>query len=798
MSGQRGALESIGMLERYIRFVVRRRHLVVLGVLLVSALLATQLRHLHLEIRRRANLPDEHPYVQVQNRISDLFGGEAIAIIGVVATQGSIYVPGTLRKIERITQGLLDTPGIIDTSLFSLAAPHVKTVTGGADDTMDVRPLMGVTPEDRTQAEELRRTVEADPLLHGNLVSRDGSATVIVAEFDDRLPDGAIAKRINQLADAERDDTVRIALAGAPILRAWLARYTAMIAFLLPLAVLVIGVVHYEAFRTWQGMVLPLVTAILSVVWALGIMGWSGYPMDTWSAITPVVILAVAAGHAVQILKRYYEEYALVHESNEAIVRSIVAVGPVMLTAGLIAAAGFASLMTFGITSVRVFGLLLTSGIISAVVIEMTFTPACRALLPPPLRDEMRRERRRGWLDRLLERLARLVVARPRSLLGAAVALLLVALAGAVQLQVDNSFRFWFAAGTQVRQDDALLNEKLPGTASLRILVEGESEGVLQEPAVLEAISDLEAVLAKEPEIGGIHSIAGHVKRMHEAMNHGDPTFYRIPDNRRLISQYLLLYGMSAGPDSLSAFLDAGSQRAVIRALSKTDSAAFSQRLIERLHAYVDTRFRDLPVRVGLVGGTLGVQTAMNEVVVHDKVLNVLQVAAIIFVLSALVLRSFLGGLFVLLPLTLAVAVNLGIMGWARIWLDMTTAAITAMGVGIGADFAIYLIFRIREELRKRGNLNAAVRSSLKTSGKAIFFVSSAVACGYMILPLSGFSLWIRLGGLTATIVTVSAFGTVTIIPALALLLRPRFLTGVRAVSESLPPDTANVGRRAF
>ena len=108
---------------------------------------------------------------------------------------------------------------------------------------------------------------------------------------------------------------------------------------------LIIGLVHYEAFRTVQAMLLPLVTALLSVVWALGIMGWLGLPMDTWSAMTPVLILAIAAGHAVQILKRYYEEYARCGDSAEAVVRSLVAVGPVMLTAGLIAAAGFASLI---------------------------------------------------------------------------------------------------------------------------------------------------------------------------------------------------------------------------------------------------------------------------------------------------------------------------------------------------------------------------------------------------------------------------------------------------------------------
>src|SRR5262249_20868648 len=152
------------------------------------------------------------------------------------------------------------------------------------------------------------------------------------------------------------------------------------------------------------------------------------------------------------------------------------------------------------------------------------------------------------------------------------------------------------------------------------------------------------------------------------------------------------------------------------------------------------------------------------------------QVGATILLLSALVLRSVVGGIVVLLPLVLAVLVNLGIMGWSHTWLDMTTAAITAMGVSIGADFAIYLIFRVREEIANTSSLEDALRGSLHTSGKAIFFVSSAVTLGYLVLPISGFSIWTRLGILTATIISVSALSTLTIIPAIALLLQPKFL----------------------
>ena len=98
-------------MERYVRFIVHHRRAVIVAVLAVTALLATQLRHVHLEIRRQANLPQQHPYVQIQNRISALFGGEAVAIIGVVANHGDIYTSAILGKIYRISEALRGTTG---------------------------------------------------------------------------------------------------------------------------------------------------------------------------------------------------------------------------------------------------------------------------------------------------------------------------------------------------------------------------------------------------------------------------------------------------------------------------------------------------------------------------------------------------------------------------------------------------------------------------------------------------------------------------------------------------------------
>jgi predicted RND superfamily exporter protein len=783
--------------ERYARSVVAHRLMIVAAVLAITAGLATQLGSLHLEIRRRANLPDSHPYVQIQNRISDLFGGEAIVIIGVIARQGDIFTPAVLAKIQRITERLRESPNVIEPSLFSVAAPYVRAVESEPGGAMRVEPLMGSSPPTAEVAARVRARVEADPLFRESLVSLDQRAAVIVADFDDRIKDVDLAAFVDSVIAPERDDTVTIALAGAPILRKELARYTAMMAVLFPLAVVIIGLVHYEAFRTVQAMLLPLVTALLSVVWALGIMALLGLPMDTWSVMTPVLILAIAAGHAVQILKRYYEEYAACGDTEEAVVRSLVAVGPVMLTAGLIAAAGFGSLTTFGITSVRAFGALLAGGIVSALIIEMTFTPACRSLLPAPRQLEVRREGGTRIFDRLLEILARCALGRPWTVIAVTAAMAVVSAIGIHRLRVDNSFRLWFAPSTQVRIDDALLNEVLPGTATLRILVEGTRDDAILEPGVLRAMVDLERQLQRVPEIGGVTSVADHVRRMHQAIHDGDPAYYAIPDDPKAVGEYLFLYGAAAGPDGLSAFVDHANRNAVIRALSKTDSAAFSRDLLQRLQAFAGERFAGLPVRIGIAGGTLGVQTAMNDMVVHEKIVNMLQVGMIIFVLCAVVLRSFVGAMFVLTPLALAVMAILGGMGWTGVWLDMSTAAITAMGVSIGADFAIYLLFRVREELATGADYELALCHGLRTSGKAALYVSSAVVAGYVTLALSGFSLWMRLAFLTSMTVALSALAACAVLPALIAVTRPAFLTRGRPVSAAVAAPVVLPGPRS-
>src|SRR6185436_11909834 len=163
----------------------------------------------------------------------------------------------------------------------------------------------------------------------------------------------------------------------------------------------------------------------------------------------------------------------------------------------------------------------------------------------------------------------------------------------------------------------------------------------------------------------------------------------------------------------------------------------------------------------------------------------IVQVGVITFLVSAILLRSLVGGLLVVVPLVLTVIVSFGTMGMLGIPLDTMTAAISAMAIGIGADYAMYVLARVREEVGRYGDLDKGVAEAIRTSGKAVLFVSSAVAVGYATLALTGFSMHVYLGSLVALAMVVSSLSAIVVLPQLVVWLRPAFL--VAAAGSHVP-----------
>ena len=776
--GQNGAHGGgLRAFERYVDWIIRHRVIVVIVVLAVTGFWAVQLPALHVEIDPDANLPQDHPYIHALHTLEQTFGEKNLIVIGLFPKGGSIYTPAFLATLQRIAKRVGEVPGLIRSTYLGVGTPLVKAIEGDGD-TLLVRQVLDGSATTPEAVAEVRRRLHVNPFYVGIVAAADDSAAAIVANFK-LSPDmpgyPEIQDRLARVVAAENDGSFDAYFGGVVAVNAGLAHITERTVTLFPFALLVIAILHYEAFRTLQGMILPVVTAVLAVVWSLGLMGFLRISLDPFNTTTPILILAVAAGHAVQILKRYYEEYERYRDAHVAVRVAVAKVGPVMLTAGTIAALSFFSLTAFRTAVIRNFGLLAGFGILATLLIELTLTPALRAMLPAPRRDEIAREARSGqMLARGLARLATVVALHPRRILAIAAAVVAVAAVGSTRIHVDTTFKRQFPSGHPVRIADDLLGRTFSGTNTLVFIVEAPTDQGLHDPASLAAIEGLQRFVEIDANVGKTLSIVDYVKELNRALNGGDPAAAVLPASADLVGQYLFLYSMSGGPEDLDSQIDPDHRRAAVRVFLRNDSTEYGEGLLSRVRDRVAATFP--PGFRVQYSGTIASSAALTEAMVHGKVLNMLQIASIIVLVSGLVLRSLLGGVLVATPLAVAVLVNFGVMGFARIPLDVMTAPIAAMAVGIGSDYAVYFLFRFREELAGSRTRGLALAATMQTSGKAIVYVSSAIAGGYLILCVSGFVFHLELGVLVALAMVVSSLAAITLLPALLLVTEPAFL----------------------
>jgi uncharacterized protein len=787
-------------LDRWVSWVVDRRRWVIAVVLLLTLFFGAFAARQEVIINPAAVVPQGHAYIKATNTIEKIFGSKYLVVIGITPSSGDALQPAVLQAVERVTRKLHDSPTVAKNTLLSLTSRQAKGIRGTAEG-FEARPLAQPLPSTPEQVKALRELLQSNPIYKDTVLSADGRTATVLLELKENAKGfGAMLGDVHRILSEEQTQGLSFSLSGNPVFLHQAEIFADRINWLFPIAVLVIGLLHYEAFRTRQGLVLPLVTALLSVVWGVGVMGLMRIPLDIFNSPTPILILAVAAGHAVQLLKRYYERYIElvkgqgmepVQANRLATIQAVTAVGPVLIIAGGVAALGFFSLVVFEVETVRAFGIFTGVGILTAVLLEFTFTPAVRASLKPPSLAQIDVEQRQRIWDRASAALAHAVATpRGRGWVFAGVAFIgALAAWGWTRVEVDNSSKSFFADSLELQKSDTLLNTQTGGTNVLYVMLDSGREDGIKDPAVLAGLRALQAHAAAQPIVGKTLSIDDFLRRMHDAASGASQPpgakadaskALTAPGDRELIAQYLFLYSLSGDPEDFSAHVDYPYQRAKLSVMLRTNSNAEIDRLVSELRG---TAERVMPPGVSVsFGGEVAQTLAVTEVMVRSKLLNIVQILGVIFLVSAVAFRSFVAALLVLSPLLFVVALVFGVMGFFGIPLNIPNSLISAMAVGIGADYAIYLLYRIREYMASGQPLEQAVDSALRTAGKACLFVATAVAGGYAVLM---FSYDYKVHVWLSTFIVLAMLGSVLcallLIPSAVLTFKPAFVSKRRS-----------------
>src|SRR5262249_35620358 len=253
----------------------------------------------------------------------------------------------------------------------------------------------------------------------------------------------------------------------------------------------------------------------------MGMIGLLGITLDPYSTMTPTLVMAVAAGHSAQMLKRYYEEYARCGDNHQAIKGAIEKIAPVMAAAGCTAAAGFGSLLVFPMPSFRNFGLVAGFGILSAVVLELTFMPALRTILPVPKRTDHAAS---PALDIVADRVAHIISGPGRRMIfGAFGAVILLALGALHQLRYDYRLAAMLPADTAGKRDYEASRERFGSLYTLVIAFRSTSP-IASDPAMIAFVEGLQRRMERDRAIVRTRSYVDILTYANEVWNGATPS----------------------------------------------------------------------------------------------------------------------------------------------------------------------------------------------------------------------------------------------------------------------------------
>ena len=732
---------------------------------------------LTIDSRSEAFLPEDDPALLYRDQVEETFGLKDPMVIAIVNKgEYGIFNPQTLQLIQWLTDEVMKMPEINRDRVVSLATED--NITGDAEG-MLVEEFYKTPPKTQTDADNIRKAVMDFPLYLGSLVAHDGSATLIVTEVYDVNAAPDVYEKLLALIARAPTQGEELHVAGDGAVSGYLVTYiNADSARLVPISVVIITLLCILSFRTWRGVLIPTVIILSATASALGLMAAAGVPIYVITTSMPILLVGVAVADSIHVLSQYYEELASHPEKSQRdlVVRTMELMWrPVTLTT-LTSMVGFLgiSISSF-MPPMQAFGLFSLIGLGVAGLFSLTFVPAALVILKP-VHSPAFKTSGPDVFSRTMDSIGAWVLSHTKTVLFTALIVCILGTVGALKLEVNESWVENFRTSEPIYLADRAINEALDGSNTLDIVIETPQKEDIFKPENLQRIEALQNFLVTLPHVNGSTSIVDYIKQMNRSLNENDLTAYVIPDDADLISQYFLLYSASGDPMDFEEEIDYDYQVTLVRA--RMDSSRYQQNkvVVEEAQKYLDYVFNTGEIKATL-SGRVNVDYHWLETLLGTQFKSVLFALVLVWLLVCMSLRSLYGGTLAVIPVVLACLSVYAFMGVVGITLAVGTSMTAAIALGIGVDFSIHTLDRIKLLITEEGfKPDAALRQLYPSTGRALLFSFVAVFVGFGILGLSYVPPLSKLGMLIAFSVLISFISSMTVLPALIKHLQPAFL----------------------
>lgn len=761
---------------------------------LITAFFAAGLPNVQIKTVFSDLLPKGHPFAETF-RDHPNFGNPLTMSVMFKVRDGTIYNSETLEKVWQFTRDIDLAPAVDHNQVLSITtekARYAEATPYG----IDIRPMMGdEVPQTEAEVEDFRRRVEASPLTRDFLVSPDGTATIIRATFiEHRLDYSESFQYVQGLVEAARDERHEVHLAGQPALTGWVFQHQRQMLWIFgaTLVALILALIGY--MRNVSGVITPIVTGLVSGIWGFGLMGWLGAPIEPLLLLVPLLLVARAFSHTVQFSERFYEMRAKTGDKVSAAETALrVMMGPGIL--GVITdAAAIVLIALTPIPAMERFALFCGFWTLMLIPTSVFLAPLVLTLLPTPrnMRDGKSAVRQRAG-----ERFEQCVLGGIASLsygwrawitgtvmLVIAVIALILTLRIEIGNPVEGSDLLW--RDSEFNRAVRAINDHFPGVNTLEIVLESKPDSgqgpnrIARQAEAVEVMTRIQDRFERGdgPPTATL-SFADYLMEGNRLFSGGHAKWAPLDPTRDAVNAAASATMMNTSPVAFSHVIDYEQKNATVSIWYPDNRQATVDHALDRARSIVDEIGVDHDnFRIRLATGTIALQQAMNDVVADHYWIIVTTLNSIIFLICSFAYRSLVAGLVLLVPVNLSNFIITSCMSLMGIGLDINSLLVSAVGVGVGIDYGIYLLSRMCEEYKLQNrSTSLTIDRAVRTTGRAILFTATIMLIG--ILPWYFFSdlkFLADMGLLLAMVMMINMAMALLVLPLLVWFLRPRFL----------------------
>ena len=795
---QRGASHTLGPGKYILQF----RAPIGLILIAITAFMGYWAAHVRIATSFENFFPSSHQNTLLYRKFQNQYGGAQSLYVMLRVKHGDIYNVKTLTKIQDITNDVNILPGVDHNEVFSLASYRVafsQAIPGALIATNYMYPTVPTTP---AKLEGLRRNVMTHREPVRGLITSDDKGAMIMASFNDQgLDYKKLFDDIQVIVRKYEDANTDIFVAGEPVISGWGYYHLTQIKVIFLTAVALMLIILYVSIGERSSWWAPILTGTFSAVWGLGFVSLMGYNFDPVMLVIPFILTARDLSHGIQWQGRYYDELDRLDDKLLACATTTDVMLPPGLLSILADIAGIIFISFGGIPVLKEIGFGGAMWLAGSLTMVFVFQPIFMSYLPRP------RIRGRSWLSRygksertgilhgFVNWLVKVPVtpgfARSVFLAGGAIFILFGVISGQrARIGYQTPGTPLYRQDSKVNLDIAEIGKYFPTDIGWVVLSTADYPDPQSSigPDVLRMTDDLAAYLIGRGDAVGVASFTNiAMKPLNMMFHNGYPKFQSIPAGTELGGNLWYMFLGGTAPGEMERFFAHSPHMTstCIRVLLPDHTFNRLNAVRDDIKKFIDERVTPDPglskITVHYLGGVAGLYLAANDVLYRLDIINLTFVLLVIFLCCAFSFQSITAGALFIVSCVMA---NFGAfiyMNVFNIGLTIDTIPVISLGIGLGVDYGIYTVARIRDEVMGGASIDEAVEIALSSTGASVFSTFAVMIGGILPWAFSPLLFHNEMSVLLIFLMATNMIAGVLILPAYIAWRRPCFIVRYEA-----------------